>query len=294
MRGFNLGYTFYRNNDRAEDVDFGREIVNRAEHLKVDASEYFEIEHSEKLVYSTVYPSLTLGLGYAHDTSEKDDYKLGFMFDHTTGLPYIPGSTLKGVLRSMFPFDEEDRERLDFINDLLGESYSYEKLYEIEKSIFGKKPKDSDTKDDAQSKDIFYDGYFETMEGGFLASDNLTPHKDEITSPIPLRFLKIAPETKLVLQFELKENEKIGKTERMELYRGILSWTGLGAKTNVGYGQLEEYDEEKSKILKQQAIEEQKEKKRKEEEKKAKAKAFRKTHSPFRKIQRVKKADRKD
>ena len=191
MVKLNLGYTFYRNNNnQAEDIDFGREIVNRAEHLKVDASEYFEIRDSKKLVYNTVYPSLTLGLGYAHYTSEKEDYKLGFMFDYTSGLPYIPGSTVKGVLRSMFPFDEKDVERLAFINNLLDKEYSYDEMYEIEKSIFGKKPKDSDVKDDVQSKDIFYDGYFETKNGGFLASDNLTPHKDEITSPIPLRFLK--------------------------------------------------------------------------------------------------------
>ncbi len=234
----NLGYTYYRNID-GTDVDFGKNIVDKAKSIKFDSEKYFDIPDSIKLTFKTTYPSLAIGLGYAHDTKEKDDFKLGFMFDFATGLPYIPGSSLKGTIRSMFPTDENNIERLDFINYILGTSYEYDELYEIEKSIFGKKTKDSKSKDDAKAKDIFYDSYFATTRGSFLTDDYITPHKDEITSPDPLKFLKILPDTKVILQIKLSENNLISKEDRLKLYSEILKWTGLGAKTNIGYGVID-------------------------------------------------------
>jgi len=267
----NLGYTFYREIE-GTDIDFGRDIVRKAKELKVDSEEYFSIEKSYKLNFKTVYPSLVIGLGYAHESSDNSDFKLGFLFDYTTGLPYIPGSSLKGVLRSLFPLDKDDN-KLIWINNILDKDYDFEELYEIEKSIFGKRTTDSSSKDNAQTKDVFYDGYFETSKGSFLVDDNITPHPDEFKSPKPLKFLKIAPETKVILQFELKENSLISKEDRIKLYIEILLRQGLGAKTNVGYGELERIltEEEKAKeeekrLEEERKIKEQNEKKRAEEQ----------------------------
>jgi len=58
---------------------------------------------THRLFGTTVYPGLLAGSGYAHETGTKEEFKLGFFFDHTTGLPIIPGSSVKGVLRSVFP-----------------------------------------------------------------------------------------------------------------------------------------------------------------------------------------------
>lgn len=52
----------------------------------------------------TTYPGLTTGTGLPHGIKgEDDDFKIGSYFDYTTGLPTLPGSSVKGVLRSMFP-----------------------------------------------------------------------------------------------------------------------------------------------------------------------------------------------
>ena len=62
----------------------------------------------------TVYPGLLIGLGYSHDpvkikkdvqnneqiTKDTEAIQLGFSLDYTTGLPIIPGSTVKGVIKS--------------------------------------------------------------------------------------------------------------------------------------------------------------------------------------------------
>ena len=59
-------------------------------------------EHIIKL--TTTYPGLLSGVGISHETGKLGEFKLGFSFDHTTGLPYLPGSTVKGNLRHVFPF----------------------------------------------------------------------------------------------------------------------------------------------------------------------------------------------
>ena len=232
----NLGYTYYRN--IGKNVDFGKNINQRANGAKYkDAIKYFQIKDSTKLKFKTKYPGLTIGLGYTHDSKKDDDFKLGFMFDYTTGLPYIPGSTLKGVLRSVFPVDKNDKSKIDFINYILKKEYTFNEIYEIEKSIFGKSTKDTSSKDNPLTKDIFYDGYLSPSNQYFLEDDYITPHESEIKSPKPLKFLKIPPGIEIVLQIKLSENNNlISKEDRLQMYIKILKFTGLGAKTNVGYG----------------------------------------------------------
>jgi len=48
-------------------------------------------------------PGLLPGVGYPHEVGYAGEFKLGFHFDHTSGLPVLPGSSVKGALRSVFP-----------------------------------------------------------------------------------------------------------------------------------------------------------------------------------------------
>ncbi|MDE5760481.1 type III-B CRISPR module RAMP protein Cmr6 [uncultured Bacteroides sp.] len=68
---------------------------------------------------STYYPGLITGIGMLHQTTlswtiteEKKtitipELKFGMAFDYATGLPIIPGSSLKGVLRESFPISNQ-------------------------------------------------------------------------------------------------------------------------------------------------------------------------------------------
>ena len=38
-----------------------------------------------------------------HETNNQGELKLGFFFDHTSGLPMLPGSSVKGAIRGAFP-----------------------------------------------------------------------------------------------------------------------------------------------------------------------------------------------
>jgi len=257
----------------------------------------------EGLRLKTIYPGLTMGTGYTHETGELGEFKLGFFFDYSTGYPCIPGSTVKGCLRSVFPqkkrekvadkkekydylasairelpefpketilenelsdvFDEKDSlKRMQFIDFLEREIFDGEKreknedgTYKVEKT--GGKTRFIYKPLCVYERDIFFDGYIVSSDHPairrptyqnskpFIADDYITPHLNRkmpelspFTSPVPLMFLKILPEVTIRFQFDLKDG-MLTKKEKEELFRRLLLDFGIGAKTNVGYGQFE-------------------------------------------------------
>ena len=45
----------------------------------------------------TTYPGVLIGTGNSHSAGAKGEMELGFTFDYVTGVPYLPGSSLKGL-----------------------------------------------------------------------------------------------------------------------------------------------------------------------------------------------------
>jgi CRISPR type III-B/RAMP module RAMP protein Cmr6 len=89
-------------------------------------------------------------------------------------------------------------------------------------------------------RDIFHDAYIRKVgkEGHFLGDDYITPHPDPLKAPNPIKFLKILSGTQLAFQFDLKD-KLITAEQKYDLFVQILLDFGVGAKTNVGYGQLQ-------------------------------------------------------
>lgn len=278
--------------------------------FKIDAVQrpsYKVVSHRFQLV--TTYPGLLIGSGYAHGIGATGEFKIGFHLDYTTGEPIIPGSSIKGVLRSVFPgFTEEDKEagfdeakvtgkeklkakleKARFTWWLLkGENKEKlsegecKQLYELEQVIFiGKNPvwlkaSDVERKDkcileylDIYHRDIFHEVIISAEnKGKVFETDFITPHENPLKNPIPLQFLKVGPGVTFEFRFDLNAPEVYGfdAEEKEEIFQKILTTIGIGAKTNVGYGQFEASEEEKQKLAQ---IEKQREleiKKKEEEE----------------------------
>lgn len=166
------------------------------------------------------------------------ELKLGMQFDHTTGLPYIPGSTVKGVLRSFFPH---------MMSDWGGKQNFTEKDIEFFTSaIFGKESENENST--VQNGDIFLDAFIREIpeDGSLLVDDYITPHPHPLQEPKPIRFLKIAPGVKIKFSFLLTTTNNISgeksltPEEKEKIFKEILLTVGIGAKTNVGYGQFKE------------------------------------------------------
>lgn len=212
---------------------------------------------STKLYFKTTYPGLLIGSGLSHGTGTDNDMKIGFQFDYTTGLPYIPGSSIKGVLRSMFPLikpkeylkEEEvtyNQRRIKYILSKIGDTYSEVQIVALTKAIFEEPTYNNEFNTDRRKKDIFMDALITQSDhekGFFMGDDFITCHRNPLQNPIPLQFLKVLPGVTFCFSFDLHDScigdKVVTKSMKERLFREILEDIGVGAKTNVGYGQLE-------------------------------------------------------
>jgi CRISPR type III-B/RAMP module RAMP protein Cmr6 len=193
----------------------------------------------------TTYPGLISGTGYQHDTGADGDFKIGFFFDHTSGQPIIPGSSIKGVLKSIFSSDEGLKQDLDAVHFILDEcnkehlkaNITSENLSELVALVFGKEEKEGSV--------VFHDAVISPADSTaiyFLGSDFITPHApDLLKNPTPLMFLKVLPNIAFDFAFDFskyKLNEILSVDDLKIIFKQILLTIGAGAKTNVGYGQF--------------------------------------------------------
>jgi len=224
---------------------------------------------SECINVTTTYPGLILGTGYVHETNNEAEFKLGFYFDHTTGLPCIPGSSIKGVLRSVFPdfnqkhpfktivnINERQQSKVNFLTEILGwenEADKVSKIHQLELAIFkGVALNETKLLFDTGKEDIefssiykrfcFYNGYISGARGNkIFETDTITPHgTDPLKSPTPLNFLKIRPNVTFTLPMIFGDLGflNLERGSILNLFNNIITTTGIGAKTNVGYGQF--------------------------------------------------------
>lgn len=191
---------------------------------------------------TTTYPGLLIGSGLAHGTGMDHDLKIGLSFDYTTGLPYVAGSAVKGVLRSLFPslakeISKEDRLRIDYLNEKCSKQLTADEWKKLTAMLF-----DANWAETAQSRVLFFDALIiasHNRSGQVLGEDFITPHKSPIKNPIPLQFLKVL--SGVTFRFAFRMGDHLGEltSEQVgELFRSILLDVGIGAKTNVGYGQF--------------------------------------------------------
>lgn len=259
----NLSMLFYLHGDKKpvsspEDIRFINDVDEFNNNIPniTYYKNYFDFDVNRKeFKLTTIYPGLLLGAGYSHpalkdvkknDRDEESDFQLGFFFDHTTGLPVLPGSSVKGVLKSVFPkekFKYRD-EKLKYIQAIVADKTKKDASFLTEdnwEEIFFGSVK-------AKRKHIFFDAYISGVKSGcnLFEDDYITPHtKGIFKNPNPIRFLKVGPGVTFTFQFKLFDykdkdgNILISANDINEIFKQILIDFGVGAKRNVGYGQFQ-------------------------------------------------------
>jgi len=256
MSSANLGWLFYK--DYFKDINYHK--LDDKHNTSIVKDKVKNIIKQEQIIEDgivlgnthfqakTTYPGLLLGSGNAHELpSIEGQVILGFHFDYTSGLPVIPGSSIKGVLRSAF-------KHWEYISEYL-ELKTQKEIEELETEIF-------------DNGDIFFDATIikADKDGRILNDDYLTPHGDNpLKNPIPLRFIKVLPELTFRFDFDIADG-LITKNQKSELFQKILEDLGLGAKTNVGYGKFDNFSSFQTKEEKEQEEKEAKLKKEQEEQ----------------------------
>ena len=201
-----------------------------------------ELESPQNFILSTTYPGLLTGGGQPHGLGLINEFSLGFQFDPTTGLPLLPASGVKGVLRAAFPKEGAPHaaEKQAYILELLKQSEKPELdaaalALEIFEGNHRGKPLP------AHQRDIFFDAVPAPATNiQLMGEDFITPHKSPFKDPLPIRFIKVMPGVKFIFRFDLKPSRTGGLSpeEKRDLFREILQDQGAGAKTRVGYGQF--------------------------------------------------------
>lgn len=230
---FNVEYFDYTNDQQVREANrqicmYEYPVIEMFEELK-NEKEY------ESFALYTTYPGLLMGSGNLHDISCKGAYKLGFSFDYVNGLPYLPGASLKGMLRSVFPgqHKEDKEEYSDYLIGLMDEigidHIQLEDLEKLEEEIF-------------DFQDIFLGAYPDPEQKDsrkYLASEYITPHKP-LKNPNPISFLKVKPGIRFCFYFLIKDGKILSAQEKISLFKKLIVEFGVGAKTNVGFGKFVE------------------------------------------------------
>lgn len=242
----NIGKLFYK--DYYEEVNFANVIDGKESNLgdineRIKNSDLVKIPYpiddtNIKCIKVTIqYPGLITGVGLEHNSKNiKGAYNLGMHFDYTYGMPIVYGSSVKGVLREYFKeFYKGDLDVADLVEDIFsGKVRNKEK----DKNDKGKLVRGYDNKS-IYDRDVFFDAVIvKDYKGRFLEDDSITPHPDPLKNPTPIKMLKIAPGCKIEFRFRLVDSKGFTKDEKLKLFEEILATVGVGAKTNVGYGQL--------------------------------------------------------
>ncbi|MBW2663356.1 MAG: type III-B CRISPR module RAMP protein Cmr6 [Deltaproteobacteria bacterium] len=190
---------------------------------------------------------LITGIGQTHPN------EVGMVFDHTIGIPYIPASSVKGIVRFAYMLELIKSENLEqFLNrekDGIIESIPETKI----PAIFGG---DLETEKSGKSeiekrsgRVIFLDAYPE--KAPHLHVDIMNPHYGDYYSdekgkippadylaPTPIKFLTVKPGTVFTFR-ALAPNDSYFIEPVKTAFQKALEDEGVGAKTAVGYGRFE-------------------------------------------------------
>lgn len=250
----NIGYQFYHS---VGIPRFNKDNVRAAIFVNEEVSNVLRTANFYVVKMKVQAPGLLIGSGLAHGLpGSEEDVKTGLQFDYTSGLPVIPGSSVKGVILSAFPTIKEDKEqsneadaeKLNYIKSLIADIPEFSALGLEDKDILelGNQM--------FNHGDIFADallvGYGtrtkqQSPVNQVLAEDYITPHTGgPLAQPIPIKIVKVAPGVTFAFCFKFNET-KIGAkvvsaSMKKALCAAILQDLGVGAKTNVGYGVLKE------------------------------------------------------
>lgn len=197
---------------------------------------------------STCLWRLIIGLGSSHPQ------ETSMILHHVYGIPYIPGSAVKGVTRhwTVLKFadvkakndNEEFEKSIEKISNALenGEELDLEvnqqKFTELIE-IFGTQKQ--------HGKVIFMDAY--PVENVNLKLDIMNPHYPDYYSgneppadwqnPNPIKFLTVE-KTKFQFYLLSKSENLLNMTKKL-LQEALLNY-GIGAKTSIGYGLFKDFE----------------------------------------------------
>lgn len=214
-----------------------------------------------ELKASTKTPLIT-GIGQTHPN------EVSMVFDYMLGIPYIPASSIKGLLRFTTVI-KEITDNIEKYNNVKEGKIDDESVAEIQ-YYFGGQSNEGSV--------VFLDAYPQNIPN--LHIDIMNPHYGEYyqdakppadyLEPTPIKFLTVAPKTTFVFRAIINKHRKDYESLKQSIKKILeqaLTKEGIGAKTALGYGLFEEISANDYSNLSDERKKREEEIKRKEEEK---------------------------
>lgn len=203
----------------------------------------FSSKYASVIVKAKLTAPLITGIGESHP------HEVSLVFDHSMGIPYIPASGIKGIVRfvhtlgllthipqEMIKFDKngkaffDDEENWTYVPQLFGTQKSRGNVFFL----------------DAYPENVpeLHVDIMNPHYGKYYSDDqNRTPPADHL-DPNPIKFLTVSKGTVFIFR-ALVDKEKPEFVEKVKTaFVKAITEEGVGAKTAVGYGLFADLKEE--------------------------------------------------
>ena len=185
--------------------------------------------------------SLITGIGKTHPN------EVGMTFDHTMGIPYLPATGIKGLVRLAHILNLlADQEKADLLiqGDELDDTHPISLIPEI----FGGDLKGTEETKTFRGKVVFLDAYPENIPdlhvdimnphyGKYYGDDNAIIPPADYLDPVPVQFLTVKKGEFFVFRAVVHGSETLKKPLAKAFHNALMD-QGFGAKTAVGYGRF--------------------------------------------------------
>ena len=264
-------YACNNDNDKQKRTEFYKTTYNKIKNNN-NLTAYLEKKHHWQMHYiqcmeqkgfhcltftCTSKAPLITGLGETHPS------ETSIVLDHTLGIPYIPATSIKGIVRfshsKQLLFDDVGVFSDTFVKEIKDKKNST-------KLILDEKNKDTHIPlffgGDAEGQEGQFQNKYRTYRGSIsfldaypvsvpeIKTDIINPHytnyygdknnpPGDYEDPIPVNFLIVAPETQFIVRFILDPKSAAYKDQFINVIKDAFEIEGVGAKTAIGYGRFE-------------------------------------------------------
>lgn len=179
--------------------------------------------HGQQPLFFKTADAFVTGLGREHPVEN------GFAWHPTLGVPYLPGSSVKGMVRAWAERWLDSKPDSDDINRIFGPKQGHLHVGSV---IFLDALPTGPVQLKADVMTPHYGPYYQDESGQ-------TPPADW-HPPTPIPFLAVARDQSFLFGVMPRRAGAVSEVEQAQTWlRSALAWIGAGAKTAVGYGRFD-------------------------------------------------------
>lgn len=235
--------SYYR--ETYDDLKKNPDLKRMLEKKHMDQQDFCraQLENGAEVVeiHAKLQSPLITGIGKTHPN------EVGMTFDHTLGIPYLPATGIKGLVRLAHVLNliqDEGKAKILIQGNNLDDNNPISLIPEI----FGGDLNVGKMPEKWRGKAVFLDAYpakipdlhvdiMNPHYGAYYSDDKAQTPPADYLDPNPVQFLAVQKGTTFIFRAVVRGNSDL-KEIVIEAFHKALTEQGFGAKTAVGYGRF--------------------------------------------------------